>query len=219
MCLGSNSQIRKNTGDPSINALSHNLNISFWNINGYKSKILGNKLTDPDFLMEIENSDIIGIGETHIHDDILKELTIPGFVLLEYKNRKKNAQNTSSGGLAIFVRHAIKKIVHPIQSENQDIIWLKMDKKYLDSSNDIYIGTLYISPHQGKLAESKKIQNLAEDVVRFKRQGGNIILQGDFNARTSNDKDFIQPDKYDDANNQTETLNIPLRNSQSHKTK
>ena len=150
----------------------------------------------------------------HIHDEILKELTIPGFVLLEYKNRKKTSQNTSSGGLAMFVRHAIKKIVHTIETGNQDIIWLKMDKKYIDSSNDIYIGTSYISPHKGKLAESKKLQNLAEDIVRFKRQGGNIILQGDFNARTSNDIDFIQPDKYDDTNNQIETLNMPLRNSQ-----
>ena len=76
-----------------------------------------------------------------------------------------------------------------------------------------YIGTSYISPHKGKLAESKKIQNLADDIVRFKREGGNIILQGDFNARTSNEKDFIQPDKYDE-NNQADILNIPLRNSQ-----
>ena len=46
----------------------------------------------------------------------------------------------------------------------------------------------------------------------FKRQSGDIILQGDSNARTSNENDFILPDKHEE-NNQIETLKIPLRNS------
>ena len=58
-----------------------------------------------------------------------------------------------------------------------------------------YLGTSYISPHKGIQSESEKIKNLAEDIINLKRKGGDIILQGDFNARTSND--CIEPDKYD----------------------
>lgn len=109
MCLGSRPQTMRRKTTPSTKISSYNINISFWNINGYKSQIFGNKLADPDFLSEIKKSDIIGISETHIHDEIIKELAIPGFVLLDYKNRNKNSQNSSSRGLAIFVKHEIKK--------------------------------------------------------------------------------------------------------------
>lgn len=130
MCLGSNSQIVENrsTHTPHRKIYPYNLNISFWNINGYKSRIVENKLTDPDFVMEIQKSDIITLGETHIHDDILEKLTIPGFVLLKYKNRKKSSQNSSSGGIAIFAKNEIKKIIYPVETGNQDIIWLKLNK-------------------------------------------------------------------------------------------
>ena len=139
----------------------HDLNISFWNINGCKSRIVGNKLADPDFLEEVHKCDIVGIGETHIHDEILEELSIPGFILLKYKNRKKSTRNNKSfGGIAIFVKPEIKNIVHPIETENQDIIWFKMKKTDLKVNNDVYIGTAYISPHKGKLIESNKIRNL-----------------------------------------------------------
>ena len=49
-------------------------------------------------------------------------------------------------------------------------------------------------------------------MIRFER-GGDIILPGDFNARISNDKDFIQSDKFD-VTNQIETLKITVRNAQ-----
>ena len=223
MCLGSN---RKGNRQKTNESKTHicNLNISFWNINGYKSRIFGNKLTDSDFLKEIDKSDILGIGETHIHDEILDSLSIPGFHLLKYKNRKKSKRNnTSFGGIAVFVKNEIKKIVVPIETENQDIIWFKIDKRNLGLDNDVYVGTIYISPHKGKLGESKKIHDLAEDIINFKGRGGDIILQGDFNARISNDKDFLETntdDLYenmyaiDNHDYQTGTLDINSRNSE-----
>ena len=55
------------------------LKLSFWNIHGWKSRIIGNKFTDTDFLSEIKNSDLIGLGETHLHEGTLEKLSIPGF--------------------------------------------------------------------------------------------------------------------------------------------
>ena len=60
----------------------------FWNIQGYKSQILGNKLVSAEFLHEIEGCDIVGLAETHIHDEVLSELDIPGYIRKHYKNRK-----------------------------------------------------------------------------------------------------------------------------------
>ena len=39
----------------------------FWNINGFKSQIIGNKLKHKHFLKKIENCDIVGLAETHVH--------------------------------------------------------------------------------------------------------------------------------------------------------
>ena len=58
----------------------------------------------------------------------------------------------------------------------------------------VYIRTAYISPYKGKQTELSRLQNLTKDIVRFKNQGGEVILQGDLNTRTSNSKDFIEPD-------------------------
>ena len=76
--------------------------------------------------------------------------------------------------------------VQPVCTLNEDIVWVKINKEYAKLANDIYIGTVYLSPHKGKITESETIKNLAEDVIYFKGKGGDIILQGDFNARTSN---------------------------------
>jgi hypothetical protein len=193
MCLGNS--FKKKGSRPS----SHlSLNISFWNIHGFKSRITGNKLIDPDFLSEVQKSDIIGLGETHVHDEIVDSLNIPGFVLVKYKNRKKQLKaNKTSGGIAIFVKENLQMKVQPVCTENQDIVWLKINKENAKLANDIYIGTLYLSPHKGKITESEKIKNLAEDIIYFKGKGGDIILQGDFNARTSNNTDFVESDKFD----------------------
>ena len=77
-----------------------NIKLSFWNLHGYKSRLIGNKLKDTDFLQEIQDSHVIGLAETHIHDEIMDQLIIPGYKLFSYKNGKKNVKsNTAPGGL------------------------------------------------------------------------------------------------------------------------
>ena len=63
-----------------------------WNIHGYKSRAIGNKLHNEEFLEILSDIDFIGITETHMHDDILENLSIPGFHLIDFKNRKKKIE-------------------------------------------------------------------------------------------------------------------------------
>ena len=58
-------------------------------------------------------------------------------------------------------------------------------------ANDIYVGP--VSPHKAKITESEK---RAEDMIYFNGKGADMILLGDFNARTSNDTDFVESDKF-----------------------
>ena len=49
----------------------------------YKSKIIGVKVSDKQFLKEIGNNDILGIAELHA------KISVPGFELLKLKIRGK----------------------------------------------------------------------------------------------------------------------------------
>ena len=60
------------------------IQISSWNIHGYKSKILNNKLNDLSFLKEIESDDIVSLVETHNSDND-DQLCIPGFKRIKVK--------------------------------------------------------------------------------------------------------------------------------------
>ena len=54
----------------------------------------------------------------------------------------------------------------------------------------------------------KRTQDLREDIINFAKKG-HVILQGDLNARTNTNRDFILPDKSDENNE----LGLPIRNS------
>ena len=119
---------------------------------------------------------------------------------------------TAAGGIAVFVREHTAKLFSVMDVENQDSIWLKLKKEISGEANDIYIGTYYISPPKGK-ENPDKLQKLCEDVLYFQKRG-EVIINGDFNAKTGNEADFITPDKYDDNFVTYHTENQRKRNSQ-----
>ena len=124
-----------------------NIKLSFWNLHGYKSRSIGNKLKDTDFLHEIQDSHVIGLAETHIHDETMDELIIPGYKLFAYKNGKKNVKsNTAPGGLAIFIKEKFVKFFNQVKIDDENTVWIKL-KKELVGDEDIFIGTSYLSPN------------------------------------------------------------------------
>ena len=81
-----------------------NLRFCSWNIHDYYSREIGIKFRDPDFLNISKEVDFLGVTETHMNEDNMEHLCIPGFECLDFKNKKKNPKsNTSPGGIAVFV--------------------------------------------------------------------------------------------------------------------
>ena len=117
--------------------MSTPIQVSSWNIHGCKSKIIGNKLNDTEFLREIKNDDIVALIETHIHREVEDELSIPGFRRLNHKNRSLDKNSfKSSGGIAVFVKEALMKYVIPINNTNKNSLWIKVKKEVLDGKED-----------------------------------------------------------------------------------
>lgn len=138
--------------------MSVSIQISAWNINGSRSKIVGDKLSDSSFLSEIENDDIVALVETHNSDEN-DTLSIPGYKRVQVKNRKLVSKKSfnNGGGLAYFAKSEIFKYVTPIDTINKDLIWIKIKKEVLDNKHDIYVGTVYLPPHKNNFDSSKRM--------------------------------------------------------------
>ena len=81
------------------------MNFLSWNIHGYRSRLIGNKLLDVEFIRMLEDIDFLGLTETHIYDEILDNLNVPGFQRLSFKTRKRNAKSgMAAGGIAVLLK-------------------------------------------------------------------------------------------------------------------
>ena len=100
----------------------------------------------------------------------------------------------------------------PMKTENQDSIWVKLKKELSGEENDIFIGTYYINPSRGK-EDSVKSEKINEDILFFQKRG-NVMINGDFNAKTGNEDDFITYDKYNDNTETDYRETSRKRNSQ-----
>ena len=189
------------------------LRISSWNINGFNSKHLGNKLCDHDFLTEIQGDDIVGISETHIHEGNKEKLAIPGFKRVAYKCKILSPRmNKGFGGIALFAKEHIFKYLTPQKNENEDTIWVKLKKEFLKTKEDIFIATVYMNPPKQRGEDEIRTQVFEEEVLRFNRQG-KVLIQGDLNARTNSENDFIPPETFELSPDPIDRSELPNRNS------
>ena len=121
-----------------------------WNIHGYQSRQIGPKFRDAEFLHIVKNVDFLGLTETHIHNEILEELNIPGFTRISYKNREKKLKSgTSPGGIAVFAKAHIAKMFSVIKTDNQDSIWVKLKKELSGEEDDFFYRNILHKSLQG----------------------------------------------------------------------
>ena len=175
------------------------LQLGFWNIHGHKHKELGNKLNLTEVKGIIKKHDIFGIVETHANEG--SELDIESFKhFIKFRN---SSGNRNHGGIAVYINNRIKEGILYIPTQNENIIWCKLKKEFFQIDKDIYLGTVYLSPgNYEKSQNADYMMELEEEISRFSTKG-NVILQGDFNARTGNLQEYIlfDNDEHIDAPN------------------
>ena len=94
--------------------------------------------------------------------------------------QKKVGRN--SGGIALFYKNKLHKNIS-ITKTNQNFLWFKIEKGFLNSVKDIYVCKVYIPPCNSKCFNLKIFDQLEQDMVHFSSTGS-VILMGDFNSRT-----------------------------------
>ena len=161
------------------------LNIGFLNVHGLNA----DKCEDEDFLSYVNRYDIIGFAE--ILGDAPRNL--PNFSPpLSVKATKRKRRGRPSGGIAIYCNPYIGKNITVVQ-KSAFSIWLRLDSTYFGLKNNTHICFCYIKPYY-TIDESELVfSKLHGEITHFKEMG-EIILCGDFNARTSGLTDFIPND-------------------------
>ena len=46
----------------------------------------------------------------------------------------------------VFVKEKFEHLVQAIPNKNEDTIWIKIEKEFCGETDDIFIGTFYVSP-------------------------------------------------------------------------
>lgn len=94
-----------------------------------------------------------------------------------------------SGGLGFFVKNTIMNGV-VIGKHYKDIIaWVILKGDFLGFDYDIYVGNVYLVP-EGSTHENEELIALLYDQVKYVPINCEIILSGDYNARTNTGLDF-----------------------------
>ncbi len=162
------------------------MNIGYWNVNGYRSKFLGYKFRDPEFLDIIKDCDILGIGEIQSEEQV----DIEGFICKKQKIRQKTSKGPKiSGGVGIFVKKHLSHLVEVIPNDYENSSWVQI-KDGNGKSNNIYLGTFYVSPQNLK-NDNDFFKQINDEIDIFSKKGP-ILIQGDLNARTGSDKDYVK---------------------------
>ncbi len=149
-------------GDTCRHPDNASLTCGYWNINGHRSKYLGDKLIDPEFIEIIHGCDIVGLGEIQAEGIV----DIPGFKNIKQKFREKISLGPKiAGGLGVFIRDEISELVELVPNSCADSIWIKI------KAEDTYIGTYYVSPQYSKSRDIDFFTTLNEEISHFQKRG------------------------------------------------
>ena len=150
------------------------LEVACWNARGMKHKI-SKRMIDL-----LDNVDVFGVCETGYVDERFSGLD--GFCHYGISaGVPVMGARGESKGTSIYWRTATQVSITPIahSSEDPDLVWVKAKQR---GGGLIFIGCYYAPQHNSSEA-STTYERVAEMIKAFKERG-EVILMGDFNART-----------------------------------
>ena len=137
--------------------------------------------------------DIIFIYETclkpnHPYDSGLRDFES----ICISRTRTNRKSKRGCGGLMFYLRKEISSVQQmPGLMRSEDGMCIKLSAKYLGFEKDLYTGLVYVSPEIScHPASRENLWNTLEEDIAIYSTLGNVILTGDFNARTSSLPDY-----------------------------
>ena len=166
--------------------------ISCWNIQGLHSSVFGLKSTDPEFLKNTVGVDILILTETWCREDTPThcpsgycEVIVPSLKLSTVHRGR------DSGGLLVWYRRDLADHISAVKL-GKSHCWIKLNRLIGLSETDTYLCAVYTPPIESPYYDEEDVLTLHTEISHFQAQG-NVLLCGDFNARTGSKLDYIDP--------------------------
>ena len=122
------------------------------------------RLDYPEFIEAISNYDIMCATETKLdHTDVI---SVPGYCFLTQHRRQKIIRK--SGGIGVFHCDRLSTKIKAIETESDNILWLRLDKSLFDINADLILGILYVPPTQSRFLNDNEYFNLETENVNVR---------------------------------------------------
>ncbi|KAI4904413.1 hypothetical protein NFI96_007497 [Prochilodus magdalenae] len=164
--------------------------ICSWNIQGLYSTAFGAKSAGLEFLKIIQHVDIVILLETWCRDDVpthcpsgYSEVVLPSF------KRPEITKGRDSAGALVWYKQELSRSVTVIKKA-KTYLWLKLNQNLQITDTDLFLCAIYTPPLESPYFDPNFFEDLQADITLFQAQG-NVLLIGDFNARTGTEPDII----------------------------
>jgi hypothetical protein len=95
---------------------------------------------------------------------------LPGFTSPYIIKPKRSKRGRSSGDILIYTKPKYGKGISEIK-QNNNSIWLKFDKNYFNTRNNLFLCFVYIKPYFSKDVSESISTQLEKDILYFSSQG------------------------------------------------
>ena len=170
-------------------------NFTLLNIQGLISR-RSNKLQSTELTQIFQQNDFILLTKIWTND--LCDISVDGFTVYQLNRtcKKRNAKR-DSGNIALYVKSSLERQCVPVKKENDDIIWLKIDKSLLNLTYDLYLCLCYVIPtgsSREALTEISVLDRISDYIVDISNASENcyhILVCWDLNSRTGTENDLL----------------------------
>ena len=149
------------------------------NVGGLTSKLRYNVLTD-----YIQNHEIVIFGETRRQN--IPKSKFEGYDIFSLK------QKTPKHGIAALIKNDVFTFSKKLSGKSPCVLWLLLGSS--ERKINFIVGSIYIPCYGSKFSDENDFDKISEDLLLFgEKYNCPFILMGDYNSRTGNLPDVLDP--------------------------
>lgn len=140
------------------------------------------RLREDNVIKLLEENDLIGFSETWLTEKRALELRQEDMSLFVLGGKRSTGKGRLSGGISVYVNKNVAPYVRHVKNMHaKEMIWLLFERE----RTQLAIGFVYNPPRRSNYSQCGFFEALENDVSYWKGKAvDNIVLLGDFNART-----------------------------------
>ena len=109
---------------------------------------------------------------------------------------RKQRYLRKSGGISIYFKEGISKYLKVVETQSDYALWIEIDKCLMKTDENVILGGVYISPENSNFFNEDEFLVLETEITSFRSNYKYVFLSSDFNARTSQLRDYTEADNF-----------------------